>query len=266
MAADVLITGATGLIGSWVMRHGETSGLSGSLVPIQHDEVDLLAPGAPARMIRSRVPSAVVHLAWCASGNADYRTSEENEEWVRSSIELVRACRQQDTALWLTGSVAEEAPSEPYAASKLELRQAVSDEIDSARVGWLRPTHVFDEERRRPALLEHALTQRERGRAVTLRNPGDGHDFIHASDVGRAILVAVQHGLLGLVPIGSGVPRTVAGLVDALGVRWESAPDVRVGVPGASDVADTQRLRRHGWTPTRTNAFFASSVDQGIAR
>lgn len=266
MAPTILITGASGLIGSWVMSHGVDLGLSDSLMPVNRDEFDLLLSGEPSRMVRTRAPELVVHLAWCASRDPLYQTSEANEHWLRSSLELARACRRLGTELWLTGSVVDESSSggSPYAAAKSELRRTLSKEIDSAQVGWLRPTHVFDPGKRSPQLVAQALNQATLGQAIVLRSPYDAHDFVHASDVGRAILVAVEQRMMGVVSIGAGVARTVGQLVDGLGVKWiPGTPEIPPSSAHSSEVADTQRLRRHHWTPARTLEFFSNFVDEG---
>lgn len=266
MAPTILITGASGLIGSWVMSHAGDLGLSDSLVPVHRDEFDLLRAGEASRMVRTRAPDVVIHLAWCASRDPLYRTSEANGYWLRSSLELAGVCRRLGTRLWLTGSVVDETSSgdTPYAAAKSQLRRTLSEEISSARIGWLRPTHVFDPGQRSPRLVAQALDRATLGQRIVLRSPHDVHDFVHASDVGRAILVALEQQMMGVVSIGSGVPHTVGQLINGLGVEWTPAtcaiPPSRAH---SSEVAETRRLRRHHWTPARTLEFFSSLAEEG---
>lgn len=255
------MTGAGGLIGSWVQHHWDDD--RSTLIPIHRNEVDLLEPGEPTRMMEVHEPDAVVHLAWCASGSPGYRDSPDNSRWVRSSIELTEACQRAGSTLWLTGSVAEGpgAGADAYARAKGDLFAEVADDITATRVGWLRPTYVFDEEAGRPAVVAESLRQARNGETVHLLSPSAAHDFIHASDVGRAIALAVRHHLLGLLPVGSGTLRTVADLVEGLGVRWDSAtPGAEQRTQGAhsDEVADTRYLRAYQWSPTRTEQFFAS--------
>ena len=124
-------------------------------------------------------------------------------------------------------------------------------------MGWLRPFYVFDQDRRRPALVDLATAARQRGETLHLRSPHQYHDFVHASDVGRAIVAAVSHGLVGEVPIGSGSLRSVADLVTRLGTSWSADDAQQSPAPTHSGAtADTTRLAAVGWAPTRTEEFF----------
>ena len=77
-------------------------------------------------------------------------------------------------------------------------------------------------------MVDLATSARERGETLHLRSPHQAHDFVHASDVGRAIVAAVAHDLMGEVQIGSGRLHTVAELVTAPRRRL-------VGRPGPGD-------------------------------
>ena len=257
MAPRALITGASGLVGQWVLHHWDQT--VSTLVPVRHTEVDLLSPGAAAELVARTRPAYVVHLAWAASGQADYRTSDDNDRWVEASLELVAAAQVTGTTVWLTGTVVDDEvdAADAYTRSKARLKAQLAPLIEESAVGWLRPTYVFDEERRRPALVELAVSARERGEAIHLRSPHQHHDFVHASDVGRAIVASVSHGLAGEVPIGAGNLRSVADLVTCLGTPWTADEHQHTPPPTHSgETADTTRLAALGWAPTRTEEFF----------
>lgn len=257
MAADTLILGASGLIGTWVLRHWPATGTTP--VPVSHADVDLLAPGAAADLIARTTPAQVVHLAWSASGSADYRTSDDNQRWADTAVELVEAARAAGSEVWLTGSAVDDATdaTDAYTRSKSHLKARLAPLIATGAIGWLRPYYVFDEARRRPAVVDLATTARERGETLRLRSPYQRHDFVHASDVGSAIVASVAHGLAGEVPIGSGRLRSVADLVTRVGTPWSSDEvDHHTPPTHSGDTADTTRLAAIGWAPTRTEEFF----------
>ena len=256
--ASCVITGSSGLVGTWVLHHWDIGDMVP--VPLRGSDLDLLAPGAASELIRRTAPDAILHLAWCASGRADYRRSDDNERWVDATLALCESARSAGSTVWLTGTAVDDSPDAPdaYSRSKARLRTALSPAIAEGSVGWLRPFYVFDERWRRPGVVDLAESARAGGEAVLLQNPHRAHDFVHASDVGRAMVRAVSEGLTGEVQIGSGRLHTVAELVSALGARWSTdRTAVRPEHSHVGQPADTARLTALGWAPTRTEEFFA---------
>ena len=258
MAATVLITGSSGLLGAHVRRlWGD---VLPDLVPVFHQRTDgdLLSPGVPSSLVASVRPVAVLHLAWSASGRPDYRTTADNDRWVDASLELRQACRDHGARLVLTGTSLDDQPAgDAYSASKARLRAAVAEDIREDGVAWLRPYYVVDPARGRPALVRDANDAIAAGRPVELRTPDDEHDFIHAADVAVAALAVVRSGIGGEVPVGSGTLRPVRDLVRALGATWRQAdPQVTTG-PHHHEPADTRRLADLGWSATNTEELFS---------
>jgi nucleoside-diphosphate-sugar epimerase len=257
VAAIGLITGASGLIGRHVMEQWDVAGLRAEAVDRALD--DLLEPGVATALVERTRPAVVVHLAWAASGTPGYRHSPDNDRWVRATLELVRACDAAGAALVVTGTSLDKelAPADAYAASKVRLWNELGPAVGAGALTWVRPYYVIDPERRRPALVEAALTAQEQGSPVVLRTPDSAHDFIHAADVGSAIVLAVREELRGELPIGCGRLRRVCDLVAALGIPWESGADPAAAPEShLEEVADSRRLRERGWTPARTDALF----------
>ena len=256
VAGPVLVTGSTGLVGSWTLVHWPVDGPQ--VVAVGRADVDLLEPGAAAAVVADVRPAAVLHLAWSASGVPGYRSSDENARWLATSLELVTACQEHDATLWLTGTIVDDTvgAADAYTRSKADLRTRTADAVSAGTIGWLRPAYVFDEQRGRPALVEQARAAATTGEVLHLRSPEAAHDFVHAEDVGRAVALAVTQGCRGYLPVGSGRLRRVADLVDRLGASWDAVPQ-----PGpeahAARADDISWLTERGWTPTRTKEFFA---------
>ena len=259
MAARALITGATGLLGHHVLAAWDVPGLDPVPAPIEGPGWDLLEPEAPTRMLDRVRPEVVVHLAWAASGTPDYRISPDNPRWVEATVELANACLDRGIRFLGTGTVVESEtpdPSDVYATAKHEIRQRLAADITGGRIAWIQPFYVFDPEVGRPAVVADALRARAAGGSVALRSPHSAHDFVHAADVGRAVVTCVRADLRGQLPVGSGRLREVCTVVTALGVPWGSAETGGTTVSHAERTADSSRLRAAGWRPTSTEEFF----------
>ncbi len=259
MAARALITGATGLLGHYVVAAWDVPGMD--LVPASIDVPgwNLLEPGAPTRVLDEVRPEVVVHLAWAASGTPAYRTSPDNPRWVDATVELAAACLDRGIRFVGTGTVVETGTPDPadlYATAKHEIRQRLADPIEDGRIAWIQPFYVFDPEVGRPAVVSDALRARDTGGTVSLRSPHAAHDFVHAADVGRAVVTCVRVDLRGQLPVGSGRLRQVCDVVAALDVPWKSVADTGTTVSHAELSADSGRLRSAGWRPTSTEEFF----------
>jgi nucleoside-diphosphate-sugar epimerase len=253
-----LITGASGLIGQRVLEQWDIEALRAEAV--DHARDDLLQPGVPTALVERVRPAVVVHLAWSASGTPSYRTSAANELWLRSTCELARACRDRGAWLIATGTALDKSGivSDAYSAAKIGLWDELAPAVRAGTMTWLRPYYVVDPERRRPALVENALSARDAGTPVSLRTPDSEHDFIHASDAGRAVVLAARHRLAGEVAIGSGRVRRVCDLVAALGIPWVSqSASSEATQAHLSEAADIGRLTELGWAPMRTEELFA---------
>lgn len=257
MAGLALITGASGLLGRHVLRHW-TSPLQPR--PVDRATHDLLVPGTLTSLVEKEKPDLVLHLAWVASGTPGYREAAVNDAWVAATLEAHQTCTAIGAHFIGTGTGLDTTRAmDRYGHAKQVVRSSLAAAIDSGQITWLRPFYVFDVERGRPEVVAAALHARASAREVPLRTPHSSHDFVHVSDVGRAISLVIERQLTGPVDIGSGVRRKVHELVEALGVSWR--PDEPDGphAPQASHAhaaADTSVLRAEGWYPMDTEEFF----------
>jgi nucleoside-diphosphate-sugar epimerase len=258
VAAKVLITGATGLIGTHVVRQWDLAEFELILVTRRVD--DLLSPGVPTALLRQHRPAVVIHLAWSASGTTEYRSSPDNQRWVSASLELQHECERENVWLIATGTSLDDnlAPLDAYSAAKCELKGQLQPAISNQTMTWVQPFYVIDTTLRRPALVAQSLAARDRGEVMTLRDPEAAHDFVFAADVARAMIDGVRWGLRGELPIGSGRSRRVRDVVEALGVAWVPAEDraLNSADPHNHNAADISRLEDVGWSPVLTNSFF----------
>lgn len=256
MADVALITGGTGLIGEHVLQQWAVEGLRPVIVNRVDD--DLLKAGTATALVERLRPAVVLHLAWTASGTPGYRSDPNNEAWVEASLEFDAACRTWGAWLLATGTPLDSLahPSDAYSRSKARLRIELRSSVDAGLCTWLRPYYVVDPVRRRPALVDQAVEARDSGEPLALMTPDSEHDFVHAADVGAAIIQVLRHQMRGEVSIGSGELRRVRDLVSALGAKWTPAAQVTNEPPQHQAAADIQPLLDHGWLPSYTKEMF----------
>ncbi|HXX92237.1 MAG TPA: NAD(P)-dependent oxidoreductase, partial [Planctomycetota bacterium] len=263
----VLLTGATGFIGSHVAREllGRGHEVHATLrrssdrrrireiegrLRIHEGEMDLI----PLR------PDVAIHLAWYAVPGK-YLTAPENRDCLAGSRRLLQAlpcraifagtCFEFDTRI---GRLGEESPTRPttlYAECKDALRREVVQRPDSA---WIRFFYQFgpweDERRLVPSVIRSVL----RGEPAKVSPGEQQRDFLHIEDVASAVCAVAESTLEGCVNIGSGESPTIKEIVTRIGVLGGRGDLIRLGeVPYYEGepmliVADNARLRSTGWT------------------
>jgi nucleoside-diphosphate-sugar epimerase len=255
VAGATLITGWSGLIGRWTVAAFEQLGVALDLP--ERSRFDLLDQGTPFSLVSELKPRVVVHLAWTASGTANYRSDERNSAWVDASVSLAQACQRSGAEFYCVGTVIDDRYEidDRYASAKSELRNQLTTSIESGRIGWIRPHYVFDPAVGRPSLVAQAIEAARAGNNLILEAPSAAHDFVHAADVGVAIATLVASGIRGVVDIGSGTTHTVQQVAESLGARCVHA-NTSADRGASTPPADIKILRSLGWTPTHTEEFF----------
>jgi nucleoside-diphosphate-sugar epimerase len=260
VAGRILITGATGFIGSHLTRQLAASGheiyvllqpgaslsrISDVSTALHVIPGDVLSAGEVAACLAEAKPDLCFHLAWYVEPGK-YLSSEMNLDHLEAGVRLARqlaaagcrklvatgTCFEYDTAQRSDGRdrLSEESPKAPhslYAACKLSLQQVL--EQLSARTGmavaWPRLFYQygpFEDERRLVPSIILALLE---GRTAALTPGEQVRDYLHVEDVASAIIATGLSPLTGPVNIGSGVPVTVREIAETLG-RNTGRPDL----------------------------------------
>ena len=282
----VLLTGATGFIGSQVARallaqgHDVRASIRGGRAKdavadiadrIEWVTLDLFDADAAAIDSLARGTDACVHLAWFAVPG-QYLASPENLRCVSGSLRLLESlakhgCRR---AVFVgscfeydfdSGKLSESSPVRPqslYAASKLSTRYMGEQlaRLHGLEFVWARLFYLFgpfEDARRLVPSVIGSLLRRE---PVDVTHGAQVRDFRHVADVGAALASLAGSSLSGVVNVGSGEPVTVRQVVSTLEtllggdglVRFGARPDNPTDPPYV--LADNRKLvEGTGWAP-----------------
>jgi nucleoside-diphosphate-sugar epimerase len=280
----VLLTGATGFIGSHIARLLVAEGHTviaivrpqSSRWRIQdiEDRLEILSGDAyrlnGLRPELDRVSADIcLHMAW---DSTDGWAAPSNVDCVAGSVTLLRAvleggCKRLIVAgsafeyRAAEGALSEESVVEPhdlYGASKqaVHLVAAQLAKMHGASLVWLRIFNTYgtyDDQRRLVPSIVRALLNDE---TVATTGGAQIRDYTHADDVASAIWQVATSGYEGPINIASGVPVTVREVALTTARLLGKTDKLRLGeIPYPPRepmllLADARRLREQiGWTP-----------------
>ena len=292
MSGAVLVTGASGFIGSYAAAAFRAAGCEvvavsyGGDVERGLEALDLCAADQIDGLVARVRPSVVVHLAAIANpGQAQADPMRAYDVNVLGQLRLIQAILRHTPAARLvamssaeiygrieTGELlTEDAPLRPasvYAATKAAadlqaLQYHLSDGLDAVRlrlfgsIGPGRSAEYF------PGRQVHSVAAIVAGQAdpvVPTFSLAGARDYVDVRDVARAIVAAADHGCAGAVynvATGRAWPlrQIVQRLIEIGGVRAEINEERRLppGRHGAVVAGDATRLREDtGWRPRIT--------------
>lgn len=284
----VLVTGATGFVGSYVLRRLTADPQAtvailvrrGSLTRRIDDvrdrvvryEADLADPQAVARAAREFKPDAVVHLAWHGVGNK-LRNDESQVDNIGHSLALLRAgCEAGAKAFVGLGSQAEYGPCEGpideaqptrpttlYGAAKLSTCLLADQlcRLYGMRFAWLRLFSAYGPGDSPEWMIPSLILSLAKRRRPALTEGRQLWDYIYVTDAAEAVYQAARNPeASGVFNLGSGEARTVRHVAER--IRDLVDPSLALGfgeVPYRPDQvmhlqACIDRLRAAtGWQP-----------------
>ena len=243
----VLLTGATGFIGSHlarllvsedcevyaVVRESSDLWRISDVVPQLHlVRCDLLAFDKLNAHLEEIQPALCIHLAWYAVPGK-YPTSLENLSLLNASLHLasrlaslgckrfvgVGTCFEYDTSLGYLSETSLTRPRNLYAASKLALQVVLEQiaDITGLEVAWLRLFYQYGPFEDGQRLVPSVICSLLRNQMVSVTKGEQIRDFLHVEDVATAIWAVAQSNVSGPVNIGSGQPVAVRDIVTKIG-------------------------------------------------
>lgn len=258
----VLVTGARGFIGGYLQK-----ALEGDYEWLPYSG-DVLAEDWEAYMAQAR-PDCLVHLAWITG--AGYSDSEKNLAFLQKSIELYRAfygCGGQRAVFVGTEQeyartdrpLREESPLAPqslYAVCKAGLGRALLEEsrLRGRSFAWCRIFFVYGAGEKPARLMPSLIGGLLRGGAVSCSCGSFVRDYIHVSDLARALRCCMEQEGVSAVNVAGGRPTTIGEIAQE--VQRQIGGPGKVAYRGAAACAaqpgsvwaDVSKLRGFGWSP-----------------
>lgn len=281
----VLVTGASGFIGRWVVagltrrghsviavRRRSVADDTGPDRAVHWRLANLLNPVEVESLFASEQPDGLVHCAWDTTPGA-YWTSPDNLKWVAASLQLMDAfVRFGGHRAVVVGTSAEydwsgdetlheetslTAPVTLYGVSKNALREVLQHwgRTNDLSLAWARVFCPFGVREHPARLVPRLIEQLASGNPLPFDNGTLVRDFLCVQDLGDALAAIFDADFEGVVNAASGRDLSIAALVKLIAARVGN-DQVRFGVlpdPESQPkrvVADTTRLnQRVGWSP-----------------
>jgi UDP-glucose 4-epimerase len=211
----VLLTGASGFIGSAVLARLVSDGHEVTTVSLRWGDPELL----PAAIHKQY--EAVIHAGWGgvqAVCRDDVALQREN---VRCTNQLLRALTKNPPRVFVMfGSQAEiYQVATPYAQAKIACRDSMEAQKDLfGRMVWLRLFSVYGENES-PGWFIPSITRQLLAHKTVALTPGEQElDYLHVSDVATAVATAIAPGndAEGIYEVGSGAPVKLRTVVETL--------------------------------------------------
>lgn len=276
----LLVTGVTGFIGAHCLRlilesdydeiHAVNRSGQGPAAPkLTWHAADLRVAAEAVQLVETIRPTHLFHAAWIATPGV-YLTSPENADWMQSTIAMVRAFAEQGGRRFVgVGSSAEYAnsdtpcdedrtplePSSVYGLNKVATWRAIQAlaAAHKMQAAWGRVFLPYGPGDLPQRLIPSALAALRAGKPMPLSSGEQQRDFIYAPDAAKLLVGLLNSNATGAFNIGSGEPRSVRSVIEALADRFD-----------ARDLLQFGAMPPRGWEPPLLVANMKKLTELGI--
>lgn len=280
----VLLTGATGFIGRYVLDLLQQDKIEsvtvGRTFPIgsqgEFIQADLLKLEDIPAVVNKASASHLLHLAWYAE-HGHYWASPLNLRWVEASVRLVEAfcaaggqkvvvsgtCAEYD---WASGYCREDVtslnPATLYGVAKDATRRLVMAicQANQAPLAWGRIFLPYGRGENPQRLIPSLFDVFQGSRSPFGVNANAYRDLLHVEDVASAFVQLLGDSAEGNYNISSGQPTQLAEVVRLIAKSCNGDPDSILALstsrPNEPEllVGENHKLRALGWTPQHSLA------------
>lgn len=279
----VLLTGASGFIGRYVLKALQQNGIEvvavGRTRPqssVPFIEADLLSACDFAALLHQAQATHLLHLAWYAE-HGKYWTSPLNLRWLEATTRLVEAfcttggqqvviagtCAEYD---WTHGYCREDStplnPATFYGTAKDATRRLVMAVCAQHQIpcAWGRIFLPFGHGESTSRLMPSLIEVFRGERAPFGVNANAYRDFLHVSDVAEGFVRLLTAEASGAYNLCSGEPTRLSEVVTTLAALLDADPAPVLALtterPGEPPllVGESVKLRALGWRPALTLA------------
>ena len=222
--AKILVTGATGLIGSYavpqlVKAGHEVLAVSRSGKGQGGVSLNLHDTEAVSSFLKVQRPEYLLHLAW--NVEPGYMTAPDNLDWAASSLNLLKSfaanggrravftgsCIEYD---WRYGFMSEDVTplksDSLYGTAKASLYSLASSWAGHTGLSfaWGRVFFLYGRGEKPERLVPYIVNSLKRGEKPAMKFPYIARDYMHASDVAGGLNALMFSGFNGAVNIASG--------------------------------------------------------------
>lgn len=282
----ILITGATGFIGSYVIRMIPSSiqVMAISRNKKRNNKNINWIKCSLDNLIRYKKkiitfnPDCLIHLAWEGIPVFSKTNCKKNLFMSKSLIKLLIASTNINKII-ISGTCfeykndqgecyenTEIKPKNEFIKSKLKLYRFVNKLTTNKKINfyWLRLFYVYGPGQRRESLIPFCINKIKRGFFPSIKNPQNKNDFIYVKDVAKAILLFIKKKPnSGIYNVGSGKPIILKSLIELIWIKIQKKK-IKLKIKKSSNNSEfwsniDKIKKKLDWKPT-------ISLNEGIKR